>query len=235
MQSLDLPGLLLFSMSQTFSRNNENDGFHTPELPAYLSVLCRAPCAGFLTPAVTRSSPKNNLDMFDLFKSAKQRKREEDYDAFLEAVSKSLSAAQSEIQTLESKVEPQLRRQAAVILKNALIYSDRTVEAVEELQLRAERLIAENHLGRAIGTSLGSRLVLCGVLLLKLESKEWLNGALAFAPLEGTLKGFVERYRVPSWPVNYVQDVDFETYRKQLIADEESADLEFNSDPRITS
>jgi hypothetical protein len=188
-----------------------------------------------LKPTLPHLQLHSNNDMFGQFKNAKQRQRDDDFDAFLEAVSKSLAAALSEIRTLESKVEPRLRRQAALVLKNFVIYADRTVAAVEVLQSRADRMIAENRLHHAIGTSLGSRLVVCGVLLLKLEGEEWLKGSLAFAHLEGVLKGFVERYSVPSWPVNYVQDIDFERYRKQLIAEEETEELELNKAQRTTS
>lgn len=160
--------------------------------------------------------------MVSLFKSAKRRQQEDEFDAFLDAVSKSLAAAQSEIRTFNSKGDLRLSQHAAVVLRNAVIYTDRTVEGVEELQRRADKVISENRLHRAIGTSLGSRLVVCGVLLLKLEGEEWLKGSLAFAYLEGMLKGFVENYRVPSWSVNYVQDIDFERYRRQLIAEEDA-------------
>lgn len=168
--------------------------------------------------------------MFGIFKSASQKQSERDYEDFLDALSKSLAAAEREIRTLESEIEPRLRRQAAVVLVNAVIYSDRTVASVQALQRRVEKQEADNRLQAAIGTSLASRLILCGVLLLHLKGEAWLKGSLAFAHIEGILKGFVEHYGVPSWPVAYVQDIDFERFRQDRFAQDAREKSELNGD-----
>ena len=167
--------------------------------------------------------------LFGLIKSRAQRDRESIRDIVVAAVLKSEAAATSEIRTLETEVEPKLRRQAITRLVNVVVNCDRTPEAVEIWQQRAESQKSSGNLHHALGTSLGTRLVACGVLLLKVEGKEWLEASLAFARLEGLLTGLVSHYGVEAWPVHYAYDFKFEEYRKAVAAARLQEESELNA------
>jgi len=151
--------------------------------------------------------------MFGPFKSRGQREREAVRDVVIEAILKSEAAARTEIHLLESAVEPTVRRQALLRLVKVLVNCARTEKEVAVWQARAESLKAKGHLQHALGTSLGTRLVACGVLLLHLEGREWRVASRPFARLEALLSGLVSHYGVDVWPVAYVDHLGFEKYR----------------------
>lgn len=159
--------------------------------------------------------------MFDLFKSQARREREAVRDVVIEAILKNEASARSEIHLLESAVEPAVQRQALTRLVNVLVSCGRTEKEVAVWQARAESLKAKGRLHHALGTSLGTRLVACGVLLLHLQGKEWLAASRSFARLEGLLRGLVFHYGVDVWPVAYVDHLEFEKYRLALVAGRE--------------
>jgi hypothetical protein len=164
--------------------------------------------------------------MFELFKSAARREREAVRDVVIDAILKSEAAARTEIQLLESEVEPAVRRQALTRLVNVLVHCGRTEKEVAVWQARAESLKAKGELQHALGTSLGTRLVACGVLLLHLQGREWAAASRPFARLEELLSGIVSHYGVDPWPVAYVDHVEFDKYRLGVAAgrtDEEGA------------
>jgi hypothetical protein len=159
--------------------------------------------------------------MFDLFKSQARREREAVRDVVIDAILKNEASARSEIHLLESAVEPAVRRQALTRLVKVLVNCGRTEKEVAVWQARAESLKAKGHLHHALGTSLGTRLVACGVLVLHLQGKEWLVASRPFARLEGLLSGLVLHYGVDAWPVAYVDHLEFEKYRLALVAGRE--------------
>jgi hypothetical protein len=159
--------------------------------------------------------------MFDLFKSQARREREAVRDVVIDAILKNEASARSEIHLLESAVEPAVRRQALTRLVKVLVNCGRTEKEVAVWQARAESLKAKGHLHHALGTSLGTRLVACGVLVLHLQGKEWLVASRPFARLEGLLNGLVLHYGVDAWPVAYVDHLEFEKYRLALVAGRE--------------
>ena len=154
--------------------------------------------------------------MFDLFKSAARREREAVRDVVIEAIVNGEAAARSEIHLLESAVEPAMRGQALTRLVNVLIHCGRTEKEVAVWQARAESLKAKGHLHQALGTSLGARLVACGVLLLHLQGREWVAASRPFSQLEALLGGLASRYGVEPWSVAYIDHVAFEKYRLAL-------------------
>ena len=151
--------------------------------------------------------------MFGPFKSRAQREREGVRDVVIEAILKSEASARSEIHLLESAVEPAVRRQALTRLVNVLVNCGRTEKEVAVWQARAESLKAKGDLHHALGTSLGTRLVACGVLLLHLQGREWRVASRPFVRLEALLSGLVAHYGVDPWPVAYVDHLAFEKYR----------------------
>jgi len=151
--------------------------------------------------------------MFGPFKSRAQREREGVRDVVIEAILKSEASARSEIHLLESAVEPAVRRQALTRLVNVLVNCGRTEKEVAVWQARAESLKAKGDLHHALGTSLGTRLVACGVLLLHLQGREWRAASRPFVRLEALLSGLVAQYGVDPWPVAYVDHLAFEKYR----------------------
>lgn len=151
--------------------------------------------------------------MFDLFKSEARREREAVRDVVIEAILKSEASARSEVHLLESAVEPAVRRQAMTRLVNVLVRCGRTEKEVAVWQARGESLKAKGQLHHALGTSLGTRLVACGVLLLHLQGKEWLAASQPFARLEEFLSERVSHYGVDAWPVAYLDHLEFEKYR----------------------
>ena len=159
--------------------------------------------------------------MFDLFKSRERREREAVRDVVVEAILKSEASARSEIHLLESAVEPAVRRQAATRLVQVLINCGRTEKEVAVWQARAESLRAKGQLHHALGTSLGTRLVACGVLLLHLQGREWGVASRPFARLEALLSELVSHYGVDPWPVAYLSHPEFEAYRLALVAGRE--------------
>jgi len=151
--------------------------------------------------------------MFGPFKSRAQREREAVRDVVIEGILKSEASARSEIRLLESAVEPAVRRQALTRLVNVLLNCGRTEKEVAVWQARAESMKAKGQLHHALGTSLGTRLVACGVLLLHLQGKEWRAASRPFARLEALLGGLVAHYGVDVWPVPYIDHLAFEAYR----------------------
>lgn len=162
--------------------------------------------------------------MLDLFKSRARLERESVRDVVIEAILKSEAAARSEINLLESEVDPAVRPQALIRLVNVLVHCGRTEKEVAVWQARAESLKAKGQLHHALGTSLGTRLVACGVLLLHLEGKEWRMASRPFARLEGLLSALVSRHGVDVWPVAYVDHLEFEKYRLPLVAGRKDED-----------
>ena len=155
--------------------------------------------------------------MFGPFKSSAQREREAIRDVVIEAILKSEASARSEISLLESAVEPAARWQALTRLVNVLINCGRTEKEVAVWQARAESLKAKGHLHHALGMSLGTRLVACGVLLLHLQGREWRVASRPFMRLEALLSDLVSHHGVDVWPVAYVDHLGFEEYRRALV------------------
>jgi len=151
--------------------------------------------------------------MFDLFKSQARREREGVRDVVIDAIQKSEAAAKTEIHLLETAVEPAVRSKAMTRLVDVLLKCGRTEKEVAVWQARAESLKAKGRLHDALGTSLGTRLVACGVLLLHLDGREWRAASLPFARLEGLLSGLVSHYGLDVWPVPYVDHLEFEKHR----------------------
>ncbi len=156
--------------------------------------------------------------MFDLFKSQARREREAVRDVVIEAIIKSEAAARSEIRLLESAVEPEVRHQAMTRLVHVLVHCGRTEKEVDVWQARAESLKAKGQLHHALGTSLGTRLVACGVLLLHLQGREWVVASRPFARFEALLGELVAHYGGDVWPVAYVDHAEFEKYRLAVVA-----------------
>ncbi len=154
--------------------------------------------------------------MFDLFKSQARLEREGVRDVVIEAILKSEAAARTEIHLLETAVEPPLRSKAIARLLDVLFKCERSEKEVAVWQARAESLKARGQLHDALGMSLGTRLVACGVLLLHLEGREWRDASLPFARLESLLSGLVSRYGADVWPVAYVDHLEFDKYRLAL-------------------
>lgn len=167
--------------------------------------------------------------MFDLLKSRARREREAVRDVVIEAILKSEAAARSEIHLLESALEPAVRRQALTRLVKVLVNCGRTEKEVAVWQARAESLKAKGHLHHALGTSLGTRLVACGVLLLHLQGREWRAASRPFARLEGLISGLVSHYDVDVWPVAYVDHLEFEKYRLALATGREDEEVTLSS------
>src|SRR5580765_7599309 len=167
--------------------------------------------------------------MFGPFKSRAQRERESVRDVVIEAILKSEVAARSEIHLLESAVEPAGRRQALTRLVNVVVNCGRTEKEVAVWQARAESLKAKGHLHQALGTSRGTRLVACGVLLLHLQGREWRVASRPFARLEALLGRLVSHYGLDVWPVAYVNRVEFEKYRSARAGEREDEEGMFSS------
>ena len=173
--------------------------------------------------------------MFDLFKSAARREREAVRDVVIDAILKSEAAARSEINLLESAVEPALRGQALTRLVNVLIHCGRTEKEVAVWQARAESLKAKGQLHQALGTSMGTRLVACGVLLLHLQGREWAAASRPFTRLEALLSGLASRYGVEPWPVAYVDHVEFEKHRLALATGRTDEDGTISTHPETST
>jgi len=169
--------------------------------------------------------------MFGPFKSRTQREREATRDVVIDAILKSEASAKSEIRLLESAVEPAVRRPALIRLVNVLVSCGRTEKEVAVWQARAESLKAKGQLHQALGTSLGTRLVACGVLLLHLQGREWREASRPFARLEALLSGLVSHYGVDAWPVAYLDHLRFEAYRSTLAAVREDEESVLSSQP----
>ena len=169
--------------------------------------------------------------MFGPFKSRAQREREAVRDVVIEAILKSEAAARSEIRLMEVAVEPAARRKALTRLVEVLVDCGRTEKEVAVWQARAESLKARGDLHRALGTSLGTRLVACGVLLLHLQGRERREASRPFARLEALLSGLVSHYGGDVWPVAYLDHAGFEAYRSTLASVREDEDGTLSSQP----
>jgi hypothetical protein len=151
--------------------------------------------------------------MLDLFKSQARREREAIRDAVIEAIEKSTTAAKAEIHLLHAAVEPGDQTKAVNRLVGVLLGCDRTEKDVAIWQARADSLKARGHLHDALGANLGTRLVACGVLLLHLDGKELKAASAPFAQLEALLSELVARHGGATWPVPYLEYMQFEQYR----------------------
>ena len=151
--------------------------------------------------------------MFGPFKSRAQRERESVRDVVIDAILKSEASARTEIHLLESAVEPATRPQAMTRLVSVLVNCERTEKEVAVWQAQAESLKAKGLLPQALGTSLGTRLVACGVLLLHLQGREWRAAAQPFMRLEALLSRLVSHHGLDPWPVAYLDHAEFEKYR----------------------
>jgi len=173
--------------------------------------------------------------MFGPFKSHAQREREAVRDVVIDAILKSEVAARSEIHLLESTVEPAARWQALTRLVNVLVDCGRTEKEVAVWQARAESLKAKGRLHHALGTTLGTRLVACGVLLLHLQGRDWRMASRPFMQLEALLSGFVSQHGMDVWPVAYVDHLEFEKYRLALAAARKDEEGMPSSHPETTT
>ena len=156
--------------------------------------------------------------MFGLFKSAAQRKAESDRDYVVEMIVKSVRSARQEIVTLHERVEPRFHRAAAVTTKTVVVQCDRMQSEIEMWQARAEQAERQGRLFRAIGISLGTRLLVCDLLLRQLKGKEWSDASFALPELEGLLMSFLTANQVETWPVSFLFEGDFEKYRQSELS-----------------
>jgi hypothetical protein len=173
--------------------------------------------------------------MFGPFKSRAQREREAVRDVVIEGILKSEALARSEIHLLETTVDVAVRPQALTRLVNVLINCGRTEKEVAVWQARADSLKAKGLVQHALGTSLGTRLVACGVLLLHLQGREWREASRPFVRLEALLSELVAHHGVDPWPVAYVDHQAFEAYRQSLAGGRQDRESALSSQPETST
>jgi hypothetical protein len=155
--------------------------------------------------------------VFGIFKSSETKRRERERDVVISAIQQNVAEAQQEILYAEHTLDKNMLNHIANSLRNAVIYCDRTAEAVEARTAKVKSLFDAGESQHAIGEMLGTRLVISAVLLGRLTGKEWMEASLEFALLEGTLRGFLERHKTDPWPVMYMEKFTFERYRTEYI------------------
>ena len=128
-----------------------------------------------------------------------------------------LDGAKKEIEYLRNSCSHQKLYHSALAIFNTVIYVDRTTEAVEERSKKIPLHAASGREHVAVGTGIALRLIVSGILLEKLEGKDWLEAAPSFAQLEGYIRGFMESAGVEPWPLIYAEYFSFERYRAEYI------------------
>lgn len=154
-------------------------------------------------------------DMFRFFKSEKQKQLDKALEAFIDRIAHGCAEAQTAINELEALTQPRAKLFAASLIKNLVMRRDRTVQAAQELRLQAQK--ADRPTFRHT-YAVAAVMIECGVDLAKLDGTAWTQGAMAFAQLEGMIRGFLQRQGVQEWEAIYAYDFEFESYREAWLA-----------------
>jgi hypothetical protein len=149
--------------------------------------------------------------MFGFFKTEKQKQYQEALEAFIDRIAHASAETQAAIHALEALTQPRAKLFAATIIKNLVMRRGRTLEAAQELRRQAQEA---NGLFSKYPTAIAATMIECGVYLAKLDGPSWTRGSMAFAHLEGMIRGFLQRQGVQEWEVMYAYDIEFESYRQ---------------------
>lgn len=169
--------------------------------------------------------------MFGIFKSAEKKRLEADRDLVIRGIRELAQQNLNNIRFADDTFSAAQNRHIANRAFLTAMDFDRTKEALSRLEASIRKLDAEGKLensdrktGTSIGMMLAYRMISGGHLLSRVDSSHWFEVATEFAPLEGSLRGFLGRQGVSEWSVPYVEDVNFERYRRDFAAKESSAE-----------
>lgn len=165
----------------------------------------------------------NASTMFGLFKSAKEKTAEANFELVAKCIKEFAAQNVAGIEHAESSFNEAQRRSVARGIFLGPIDFDRSTIGLAEMQNRIQKIDAEFRIQNknlraeyGFGLGLSYRMIAAGSLLTRVDDSYWMQLVGLMAHIEGPLLGFMERYNVQVWPVHYALDFEFEAFRTEF-------------------